>query len=412
MSTTVPAAPPPSPASRTSSEEADAHDATIATLPSPFESGPYARFPPPLGADGTNIRRRAIIAVALAWVPLAILAVIEGVAIRPDRGESFFLDVSAYSRYLIALPLLILAEHVVLPKLGGIVRHFATTGLIPASESARFMALVTSTRRLLTSPLAAIIILALAYVGSIGLAAELRAPTVSSWATPLEDGARAMSLAGLWRAVVSQPLYTTMLGLWLWRALLWARFLFKTSQIRLQLIASHPDQMGGLRFVNSSIRAFPLVGFAIAAGAAGNVGERVMVQGQALTEYKYAIAIIVLVIVALFAGPLLVLGGPLRRLRTAAIMSYGALASHVGARFERQWLRVGDVTDDALHVQDFSAVTDLFSIVANVSDIQTNPIELKGATPLVLSTLLPFAPLLLLVMPFTEMLKFAAKLLF
>ena len=116
--------------------------------------------------------------------------------------------------------------------------------------------------------------------------------------------------------------------------------------------------------------------------------------------------------IAMFMGPLFAMEGPLRRLRTAGMMHYGALASDLGARFERQWLRSGDtVTDDSLHAPDFSAVADLNAIAANVAEIRFVPIDLRGAAQLILATCLPFVPLALTIMPFTEILKFAASVL-
>jgi hypothetical protein len=69
------------------------------------------------------------------------------------------------------------------------------------------------------------------------------------------------------------------------------------------------------------------------------------------------------------------------------------------------------VSDDALEVPDFSAVTDAYSIVANVGAIKLIPIDLRETALLVLVALVPFVPLLLVAIPVADVLKFAANLL-
>jgi hypothetical protein len=150
------------------------------------------------------------------------------------------------------------------------------------------------------------------------------------------------------------------------------------------------------------------VGFALAAGVAGNIAGKVLIDGRAVADFRQLVPVVLVLVLVLFVGPLCALYAPLRRLRIAGIITYGELASDVGTRFERQWLRPGgDPGDEALHAPDFSAVTDLYSIVASVGDIKFLPVDLYAVGPLVFGTLLPFAPLLLLVMPLGELLKLA-----
>ena len=54
---------------------------------------------------------------------------------------------------------------------------------------------------------------------------------------------------------------------------------------------------------------------------------------------------------------------------------------------------------------------DLNAIVANVADIRFVPIDMRGAGRLILATCLPFMAVALAIMPFAEILKFAASVL-
>ena len=64
----------------------------------------------------------------------------------------------------------------------------------------------------------------------------------------------------------------------------------------------------------------------------------------------------------------------------------------------------------ALSVQDFSATTDLYQVVANVSAMRVTPVNLWILIPLVVATLLPFVPIVLAILPLRELLALIAKL--
>jgi len=161
----------------------------------------------------------------------------------------------------------------------------------------------------------------------------------------------------------------------------------------------------------ASLRAFSLVGFALAVGISGGIAERVIDGGQRVTEFAPVIGVVVVVLVLLLVGPLFVLRKPLKKIKTRAIFSYGRLASGVGYHFEREWLRpADDVPAHALQAQEFSVTTDLYAIVTNANTVKGIPIDLNGVVPLVLAILLPFVPLALFEMPLAELLKLAVGL--
>ena len=210
--------------------------------------------------------------------------------------------------------------------------------------------------------------------------------------------------------MISQPLLQALLGIWLWRVLLWTRFLYQTSQLPLRLIAAHPDSLGGLRFTLMPIRGFAVVAFAIGALFAGSVAESVIVDGQPLWAFRFQIVGQVLAVLVLFVGPALVWVQPLMRLQGWGTLHYGRLASEVGRAFQERWLAEGRAVDaEALEAEDFSATTDLYSIAANVRRINIRVLDMKAVTPLVAATLLPYLPIVFAVMPLDDILKSALK---
>jgi hypothetical protein len=380
----------------------------------PFGAGPYSRVLARLGlmkSDGVRVGRRALLLAVIAWVPLVILSAIEGLALRPDPRESMLLDIAAHARYLIGLPLLVIAEAVCLPGLAAIARHFRDMGLIPPANRPRYDDLVQSTRRLLSSPWTDVSILILAYAATLVLAPRLYPESVSTWVSPLSGAGQQLSLAGWWRALVSQPLYLVLIVGWLWRVTLWARFLRGVSRLELQLIPAHPDLAGGLGFVGTSIRAFLILALALSVPVAGTVAQRILFDGRSLSDFTYVIAGIVIFEMVLFMGPLFLLGPALLRARTRGIFQYGSLAEAMGQQFESRWLKsAGGATAEALSAPDFSATTDLYSIAANAHEMRLVPLKLIQVVPLVIAVLLPFVPVLLVALPINEILSYAAKL--
>jgi hypothetical protein len=284
-------------------------------------------------------------------------------------------------------------------------------GLIPPANRPRYEYLVDSTRRLLASPMTDLGILLLAYALTLGLGPSLYPTGVSTWVAPMSGAAHQLSLAGWWRALVSQPLYLVLIIGWLWRVVLWARFLRGVARLDLQLIPAHPDLAGGLGFAGTSIRAFLPLAMALSVPIAGTVAQGILFSGRSLTDFKYVIAGIVIVEMVLFIGPLFLLGSALLRARTRGIFQYGALAEAVGQQFESRWLRSPEVVSaEALAAPDFSATTDLYSIAANAHAMGLVPLRVAQVVPLVIFILLPFVPVVLVALPLNEILRYAAKL--
>ena len=69
------------------------------------------------------LRQRILVISLLAWLPLLVLSVVEGQALGGRAAVPFLLDVEAHVRFLVALPLLIVAELVVHQRMRFVVRH-------------------------------------------------------------------------------------------------------------------------------------------------------------------------------------------------------------------------------------------------------------------------------------------------
>jgi hypothetical protein len=379
----------------------------------PFGAGPFGWAPhrPQLAASWqTPVWRRTTATVLMAWAPVVVLSALESLWHGSPLRESALFDPAALGRYLVAAPAFAFVGKIALPQLAGVVREFQNSGLIPERHAPRYDALVASTQRVLVSRWTDALLLCFAYGLTLATSSQLYPPATSSWVTPAIGGTVGrLSLAGWWRLLVSQPLFYTLFAMWMLRLALWTRFLWQTARMDLRLIAAHPDLLGGLRFVLVPMRGFSILAFAFGAIAAGSVAASVLHGGQ-LVSFRYLVGAQVLGVLVVLAGPALLLTGPLVRLQDRGTVHYGGLASTVGRAFERRWLGAGRPTDvDALSAQDFSATTDLYQIVSNVRQINPFAVDLRNLIVLTIATLLPYVPVVFLVMPLDQVLEFAFK---
>jgi hypothetical protein len=104
-----------------------------------FERGPFHRLVAVFGGAGKHAIARAAIGLAVvAWLPLLLLAPLAaGAAGSPgQQARDVLTDYAALARYLVALPLLIVADRIVGARLTEIARHFVESGLVPAESQA------------------------------------------------------------------------------------------------------------------------------------------------------------------------------------------------------------------------------------------------------------------------------------
>lgn len=151
-----------------------------------FDGSPLLRLERSLGLVKPGrplvlVPRRALLAVLIGWLPLAVLAAAQLLISSDESAKSFFSDFAVHARFLLAVPALIFAEAECIPRLGKIVNHFAETGLVVGPDTARFQAAVSSTRRLLNSAIGDVVTLALMYLVVAALALYLSSDALPEW---------------------------------------------------------------------------------------------------------------------------------------------------------------------------------------------------------------------------------------
>ena len=154
-----------------------------------------------------NVRPAIIVIALLAWLPLLVLSALQGQMLGGSVAVPFLLDVEVHIRFLVALPLLIIAEAAVHRRMSPLLRQFLQRRLIPENSIPRFEAALASAFRLRNSVLAEVLLIAAVYgIGILIVWRHYLALDAATWyATPSAEGSK-LTLAGMWYGYVSLPI--------------------------------------------------------------------------------------------------------------------------------------------------------------------------------------------------------------
>ena len=361
-----------------------------------------------LAGDGLELMRRRIVALgALTWLPLLVLAAWEGNAWGAAATLPFLLDAEVHVRFLVALPLLLVAELVVHQRMQPVVRQFLERGLIPEAHLERFDGALASATRLRNSAMAELALFTFVYVfGVLVLWRHFMALDVQSWYGVMVGGRLQPSAAGWWYGSVSLPLFQFLLVRWYFRLFVWARFLWQVSRIELNLVPTHPDRAGGLGFLSLTGYAFTPLLLAQGSLLAGMMANRIFFAGAKLPEFKMDVVALVAFMVAAVLGPLLVFAPRLERAKRAALREYGTFAMRYTREFDRKWLRGGaDPAEPLLGTADLQSLADLGNSFQVIRELRWIPFPARAVVHMAVVTVVPIIPLLLTMLSVEELLQ-------
>lgn len=368
-----------------------------------------------LSGSGLELLHRRVVAITLfAWLPLLIFSALSGHAWGNAVRVPFLLDIEMQARFLLALPLLILAEPVVYRLMPPAVRQFLHRGLIPDSSRARFDAAITSALRLRNSVMAEVLIIVFVYlVGVLYIWADIGELHVTTWhGAPVSAGGQ-LTLAGLWFVLVSLPLVQFITLRWYFRIFIWIRFVWQVSWCGIRLVPSHPDRAGGIGFLNDTALAFAPFLAAHGAMLSGLIANRIFFEGAMLLDFMIDLITIVTALLLLVFFPLFMFTPQLVRSKIVGRREYGALAQRYVREFDTKWVRGGAPDDEALiGSPDIQSLADMGNSFRVVEDMRMVPFRTRVALYLAIVTLLPVAPLILTMSSLSEILKRMAGVVF
>jgi hypothetical protein len=344
--------------------------------------------------------------VVITFLPLVVLAAIQGVLVGNQVALPLLLDLTVYARFAFAIPLLVGAERNIDSRLADAVRQLRRVELVGTEVRPDLEAGIRRLEHARDSVLPEAIILAGAFVlGWINNHAILGLP-VSSWRALTPGILSSTTLAGHWLDLVSLPLFNFLAFRWLWRIALWSLFLWRVSRIELNLIPTHPDGSAGLGFLGGVHAVFGSFLVPVAASVAARGVQWVQYSGGSVDFFRNAAVAFAVIGLAVALGPLLVFTPRLIRAKRQGLLDYGGFADEYTRGFQRKWLGSGrDREESPLGSGDIQSLADLGNSYAVVRSMRVVVPSTRHAVTLVLAAALPMVPFLAFIVPLKQILK-------
>lgn len=353
-----------------------------------------------------NLLRRIVALVALTWVPLLFLSLKDGIALGHRVRIPLLYDLSIYGRFLLGLPLLVLAEAVIDPAIRSSVRGFVEGGLIQADGMQEFRAVLDRVQRLRDSAIPELALLVVAFFPVFLFQHEWKGGAVSSWHTT----ARGLTAAGWWYATFSTPILRFITYRWGYRYVVWSILLWRIGRLKLHLMPTHPDHSGGLDFLSLAQRRFGILFCSLGCAFAGRVANTMVFEGATLASYKVLMLGFVVLSVLLGLAPLTLLAPILSKVRQAGILDYGKLANLYTQSFDHKWVHFQKPpSEPLLGSGDIQSLADMGNSYANIRDMDIAPISRKLIMQLAAQSGLPLVPVIALGTPLAELVNDVLK---
>jgi len=366
---------------------------------------------------------RCLFVAGVTWLPMAVLAIAQGLYSRSIDARNFFADYAAYAQFLIALPLFVVGERIVSQSTREAAHTFVDSGVVQPADLPVADAAHRQVSRLAHSRVAEWGCIVLAYaLAAATILPERWTPSMHTWHMGAGDDPEArirtifgLTLPGTWALLVALPL----LNYWwiriAWKVIVWTRYLYHISRPRLVLVASHPDQTGGIGFVSEVQATFALIIFAYGiSNVAAVIAYKVAIEKAPLTlppVWGPAVGFIIGA-PALFTVPLLMFTKQLFRTKHRALAAYREQILRQSTAFEPTWLGAdASSAESATVLGNMNHLTMLFQ---RIEQMRIVPFDLKSGVQLIGSTVGSVAaalPLLKIEAPIRDWLEFISALL-
>lgn len=351
--------------------------------------------------SGLGVVRRALAYALVTWVPIAVWVAVAGRAVSGAVDEPLLQHFGVSVRCLIAIPLLVLAEGMAQATMHRLLPQFVRAGIV--TDVAAFARTLESVKRLRDRTLPWVVIAAVALTWTV-LAPDTHQGHDVRWA---EDAVHpgSVGFGGWWYLYVARPVYLTLALAWLWRIVLTFVLFKRLAALPLSLVPTHPDRLGGLGFLESAPVAFALVILALSAVFAAGWGHDVLYHAVNVSTLKVPVAAFVVLLAVIVLAPLAVFGGPLRRLKRAALLEYGALVAEHGRMVHRRWIDRQPIEDDTLIcAPEIGPVADVQAIYEAVQKMRPVPIGKSTLLAVLVPALIPVLVVVSLQVPIGQLL--------
>jgi hypothetical protein len=346
----------------------------------------------------------AVLLAAATWLPLLILTAIEGIAWGDSVQVPFIKDFLPYGQFLIAVPALMLGEVTVARFLIRAVAELRKSEVLGSTDTPVLDAFLAKMVECWRGWKIDVVLLVLTCTATVVSMWGAREWLTGGW----QVAAEGMTLAGWWYLLISLPVMRFLALRWVWRLVLWVWVLWKVSRLDLHPRPAHPDRAGGLAFLGGTQAAFGVLVFAFGVQLSCLIADAVHFRGTEMMAFRGQVIAFVVIVVVVLLLPLLVFSPKLVQARERELFFLSGSA-HRGAGDLARKLRAsrgGELPADAVSgLSDFSVLYDHARLMRPL------PLERQHIFALILAAVVPFLPLIFLVMPAREVLRTLASLL-
>jgi hypothetical protein len=345
---------------------------------------------------------------AFTWGPLLLLTIVQALSGDGRLMRSFVDSVSSHARLLVAIPLFFAAETWIDPRIRRFVEYVVDSGLVPRAEVGRWATTVRIASRLRDSVLAEVGLLALVIAFATAGVRVGQPAATAYWQVP----GGSLSLAGWWYVAVGLPTYQFLLGRWLWRMVIWWWLLWRLSRLDLRLIPVHPDLAGGLGHLGVVVSHFGILGLALSTSLAGGYIEDMWFNAVPLRHFLIPSAELVAFTLIICVGPLFFFAPRMLAVKRQGLREYGRLGTAYVRQFHEKWITGPPPDEPLLGSADIQSLADLGNSFSVIRQMRVIPIGPGLLVPLIVASLVPMLPLLLLAFSVNDLLLRLLSLLF
>jgi hypothetical protein len=344
--------------------------------------------------------RRMIGGPTVAWLPLLLLSAYQGHAVGGAVAVPFLWDLEVHARYLVAIPILLLAEIAVHQRIRVMVGQFVETGIVTPEVLPRFRAAIAGAMRLRNSLLIEVAMLVFVFGFGWTFWQGTSWLAHSTWYATVDGNHYRLTTAGRWYVYVSIPIFQFLLFRWYFRVFVWFVFLRSVARLPLRLTPTHPDRAGGLGFLGLAAATFVPVIVAQSVTISAVVGTRILFHGKPLVSFQYELAAFLILQLLLVLGPPCVFMGPLLDLKRRGRREYGVLAARYTAEFHAKWIEGGAPPGEPLlGSSDIQSLADLANSYTVLSEMKPVPFGRDTIVMVVGAAAVPLLPLALSIVP-------------
>jgi len=333
-------------------------------------------------------------------IPLFVLAQIQDILWNPNVEIPLLEDYETLTRLFFVVPLFIGAVGSIDPAFNLFLDH--VDDMIVGEDKQKFFAMMNRVEKLTKSILPELIFILSIYI-KIYYDLETK-KSVSNWLIAGQGLNVKISYAGWWFLLYCLPIFQLLMISWFWRWIICIYILFRISRMNVKIYPAHADLMGGLRFFGILPFSFNIFTFAMGSILASSMLVDILNRGETFEENFWPIIVYIVIMAALFLGPLTFFVPMLTKGKISGIFSYGLLINRHHEVFNAKWMEKGHIEQSKiLGNMDASSMADINGGYESIREMKTLPISKYIFYRFIFITALPFIPLIFTELSFEEL---------